>query len=112
MQKYSSEYVSDNTDFRQFVQINPDVLSIADVDIEYDLLFLEKSGYLRHATEYTSYDTTISGDNPSDAIPDYDVLIRYRIKIIPKDKNVNQSLIVKTFLMKKKIKTDIVHHSM
>lgn len=112
MQKYSSEYVSDNTDFRQFVQINPDVLSIADVDIEYDLLFLEKSGYLCHATEYTSYDTTISGDNPSAAIPDYDVLIRYRIKIIPKDKNVNQSLIVKTFLMKKKIKTDIVHHSM
>lgn len=111
-QIYTKEYLMDSKDLDRDLMINPEVEKIADVDVDYDVLYREKNGDIYNETEFTAYDSTIPGDFTYGNIPIYDVLVRYRVKVTPHDKSINPSLIVKTFLADKTVRNIVNRHSM
>lgn len=111
-QIYSKEYLLSKEDLDRDLMINPEVEKIADVDVDYDVLYKEQDGNIYEATDFSAYDSTIPGDFTYGDIPIYDVLIRYRVKVTPHDKSVNPSLIVKTFLADKTVRNIVKRHSM
>lgn len=85
-----------NHDFSAYVKVNPAVLSCATVDISYDIIGkTDEYGY-EIDPSYYAYESDITGSQNT-AIPNVEMMIRYRVKVTPFDTNVSPSVIYKTF---------------